>query len=223
MDKLGHATTGYLTGRTGYELFKSSGLKEKQSVWFGGSLGFLYLLNIEILDGFSEEWGASTGDLVANTLGASLFIGQQLAWKEQRINLKYSFHSTKYPNYRPNLLGSNLLEQSVKDYNGQTYWLSFNPKSFSRNTSALPNWLNFAIGYSGEGMVSGEEDEKLYPNIPDFKRYRQFFFSPDIDFTKIKTKSRFLRKTFFVLNIFKLPFPALEYSKNRFILHPMYF
>lgn len=43
--------------------------------------------------------------------------------------MKYSFHQTKYSQYRPDLLGSNIIENSIKDYNGMTIWLSFNIKS----------------------------------------------------------------------------------------------
>jgi thioredoxin-related protein len=222
MDKIGHASTGYLTGRFGYELFKYAGLNEKQSIWMGGSLGFLYLLNIEILDGFSKDWGASTGDLAANALGAGTFIGQQLFWEEQRITMKYSFHQTKYPKYRKDLLGSNLLEQSVKDYNGQTYWFSGNIHSFLKEDSKFPSWLNISIGYSGEGMISGTKED-IPLGSPDFKRYRQFYFAPDVDFTRIETNSKILKKAFYVLNVFKFPTPAIEFSNNAVKILPIYF
>ena len=50
-----------------------------------------FLTIIEILDGQSAEWGASSGDLIANSLGSFLAIGQELKWNEQRIQLKYSY------------------------------------------------------------------------------------------------------------------------------------
>ena len=36
-----------------------------------------FLTTVETLDGFSEEWGASWGDLIANTSGTFVFIGQE--------------------------------------------------------------------------------------------------------------------------------------------------
>ena len=39
MDKIGHSTTAYHTGRLGYELFKYAGLNEKQATWAGGKIG----------------------------------------------------------------------------------------------------------------------------------------------------------------------------------------
>ena len=140
IDKCGHAITAYYISRIGYTTYRWSGVKEKQATWFGGLLGFAYLLNIEILDGFSSEWGFSPGDLTANTLGSMIFIGQQLAWHEQRFSLKYSFHQTQYARYRPDLLGNNLIQNMIKDYNGHTYWISGNISSFLPERSKFPKW-----------------------------------------------------------------------------------
>lgn len=53
--------------------------------------------------------------------------------------------------------------------------------------------------------------------IPSTTRYRQYLLSLDIDWTKIKTKSKFLRVILQGLTFVKLPFPTLEYnSKGRF-------
>jgi hypothetical protein len=73
-------------------------------------------------------------------------------WKEQRITPKFSFHTTQYAQYRPNVLGSSLAEQMLKDYNGQTYWLSVNTPSIKAQN---PKWLNLAIGYGANGMLTG--------------------------------------------------------------------
>jgi hypothetical protein len=75
--------------------------------------------------------GAS-GDIIANASGTALFVSQELLWKEQRITPK--FHTTQYAQYRPNVLGSSLAEQMLKDYNGQTYWLSVNLHSFYKGS-----------------------------------------------------------------------------------------
>jgi hypothetical protein len=68
--------------------------------WYG-----ICLTAVEVLDGFSSEWGASSGDIIANASGTALFVSQELLWKEQRITPKFSFHTT-YAQYRPNVLGS---------------------------------------------------------------------------------------------------------------------
>ena len=226
MDKLGHATTSYYVGKIGYEALKWSGVKEKQAIWYGGLYGSAYLLTIEILDGFSAEWGFSLGDFSANTFGSALFISQQLAWHEQRVMLKYSSHTTDYAQYRPDLLGSNLPQRILKDYNGCTFWLSGNIYSFLPKNSGFPKWLNVAIGYGAEGMIGGHSNPLVYKGntMPSFERYRQFYLSLDIDLTRIPTKSKTLDLIFDLIGFIKIPLPTLEYNtKDGFKGHGLYF
>ena len=226
VDKCGHAITSYYISQIGYSTYRWSGMKEKPSAWFGGLLGFAYMLNIEILDGFSSEWGFSLGDFTANTMGSAIFIGQQLAWHEQRFSLKYSFHQTKYARYRPDLIGDNLIQQMIKDYNGHSYWLSGNISSFLPEVSKFPKWLNVAVGYGAEGMTgafNNPVDQNGQP-IPQFPRYRKFFLSIDIDLTRIPTKSKVLKGIFTVLSFIKIPAPAIEYNTlGQFKVHALYF
>ena len=114
MDKVGHATTAYQVGMLGKDLNGMGWCKRKKALWYGGLYGAFFLTTVETLDGFSKEWGASWGDLIANTSGTFVFIGQEILWKEQRIQMKYSFKPSEYAKYRPDLLGSNFLQQSLK-------------------------------------------------------------------------------------------------------------
>ena len=226
VDKMGHMTTAYYISRIGYESYRWAGLKPTQAVWYGGLLGFAYLLNIEILDGFSAEWGFSPTDLAANTLGCAIFIGQQLGWKEQRFTLKYSFHPTDYPQYNPDLLGENFIQQMIKDYNGQTYWLSGNIYSFLPKQSRFPHWLNIAFGYGAEGMTGAGTNVTEYQGqpVPEFTRYRKFFLSVDVDLTRIPVRSKVVKGIFTVLSFIKIPAPALEYNTlGKFKFHYFYF
>ena len=116
----------------------------------------------------------------------------------------------------------------LKDYNAQTYWLSFNLKSFLEDSN-LPAWLNVSLGYGGDGMLGGFEnswEDEAGNKVTrfDIPRKRQFYLAPDIDFTKIKTRSRFLKTTFAVLNSFKCPAPALMLdSKGQLKAYAIYF
>ena len=226
MDKLGHATTSCTIGALGYYSLRWAGVENKKAIWYGGCMGSVYLLTIEILDGLSEEWGFSAGDFTANTFGSFLFVSQQLAWNQQRIIFKWGYHSTEYRKYRPDLLGSNLQESLLKDYNGQTYWLSGNIYSFLKKESRFPKWLNIAVGYGAEGMIGGYENPAEHNGqlMPVYTRYRQFYISPDVDLTMIPTKSKFLKLLFYTLDFIKIPAPTLEFSKeNSFRFHPVYF
>jgi hypothetical protein len=225
MDKFGHATSTYYIGLIGYESLKWAGVDERKSAIYGGGIGFFYLTVIEILDGFSKEWGASGGDLIANSAGTALFISQQLAWKEQRIKLKWSFHPTKYAQYNPEQLGSNFATRMIKDYNGQTMWLSANVSSFMPEKSRFPKWLNIAVGYGAEGMTGAITNPSMIDGhiVPGFDRYRQFYLAPDIDLGKIETRYSTLNFMLKMVGFIKVPLPALEINKNGVKFHPVYF
>jgi len=116
----------------------------------------------------------------------------------------------------------------LKDYNSQTYWISVNLRSCLPQ-SHLPKWLEFSIGYSGDGMFGARENKWTDKqggthDRTDIQRIRRFFIAPDIDLTKIKTKSKFLRSVLFALNMIKIPAPALELNSNgTFRAHAIYF
>lgn len=216
MDKLGHITTAYYIGRIGIGFFKWGGMERKKAIWFGGMLGSVYQTTIEVLDGYSKEWGFSTGDFIANTTGSLLVIGQELLWDEQRIVLKFGFQKSRYSQYRPNVLGKSIQETILKDYNGQTYWVSVNPSSFMHRSTCFPKWLNIAVGYGANGMIGGYANPPLtdeFGNALVFERYRQFYLSLDVDLTRIKTRSAFLKGLFTVFGFIKIPAPALEFNK----------
>lgn len=224
-DKFAHGFNSYQLSRLGYETSQWAGYSNNTSVWIGGATGFTFLTIVEILDGFSAEWGASPGDLAANTFGSALFIAQEKIWHEQRIGLKLSYHNTKYPQYRPDLLGDNFMENILKDYNGLSVWLSGNLKSFWPD-SKLPDWLNIAVGYNANGMTGAATNSMSYYGnpIPEFDRTRRFLLSPDIDWTKIDSDSRFVSLLLKGLSFIKLPAPALEWNKRKGLrVHMLYF
>jgi uncharacterized protein YfiM (DUF2279 family) len=222
MDKLGHTFSAYQLGKVGADALKWSGVKKKDQLLYGATLGFTFLTAVEVLDGYSAEWGFSWSDMAANALGTGLYVSQELLWQEQRVLMKYSFHQSKYATQRPDKLGDGFLEEVLKDYNGQTYWLSANVNSFV-TTSKLPKWLNLAFGYGADGMLTGK-DEIVDNLFISQNRQRQFYLSLDVDLSKIKTKSRFLQSLFDVFNMIKVPFPTLEFNdKNGFKFHYIYF
>ncbi len=214
MDKLGHSYSSYHLGRFGAELLQWSGASQKEQLIYGAGLGFTFLTAVEVLDGYSSQWGASIGDVIANASGTALYVTQELIWKEQRIIPKFSFQKSPYASLRPNTLGSTWQEQILKDYNGQTYWLSINLKSFAK-ASKIPKWLNIALGYGADGMISGNGE--IPDNLVGFQttKKRQFYLSLDVDLTKIDTKSPVLRTLFSVFNTLKIPSPTLEYTENN--------
>lgn len=232
MDKMGHAFTAYFESRWVGEMYVWAGVAQRKAAYIGAGAGLLFQTSLEMLDGFSSAWGFSWGDMAFNTLGSGLYLGQQLAWKEQRIRLKMSSHRPKYsssPIQATNssemssaaeraqaLFGTSLPELLFKEYNGQTIWLSANIAAFlPKRPKYFPAWLNIAVGYGIENVLGAERNSWTNANGSIFvaplpPRMSQCFFSFDIDFERIPTRRRWLRTLFKVINIFKIPFPTLE-------------
>ncbi len=233
IDKIGHAYSAYAESKASMEVWRTTGIDRKKRILISGFSGAAYQTVIETLDGFSSEWGWSWGDFAANIFGSSLFVSQELAWDEQRIQFKFSFHRKQYGdpvlNKRSNeIFGKSNPERFLKDYNGQTYWLSTTLKSFFPQ-SRIPAWLQISVGTGAEGMFGARDNFAADKNgsvtfyRPDVKRYRQWYLAPDIDLTKIKTKKKGIKIALNILNIFKFPAPSLEYSKNGFKVNFIHF
>ena len=219
MDKMGHVYTSYQIARHTAEIYKKTGISKKQMMIYGAISGIIFQTPIEILDGFSPDYGFSPGDMIANLTGSTIYLGQIALWDEIRIQPKFSFHFTSLAAQRPNLLGSKPTERWLKDYNGQTYWYSGSPRSFFKNSS-WPPWLCLSVGYGIQNMISA--DPKQSKEL-GFRPYRQYYFSLDIDLTKIKTRSKFVRTIAFLANSLKIPAPALQISKKGVDFRPLYF
>ncbi len=217
IDKLGHFYASYLESNVGYSLMRKFNFSEKQALYLGGSQGLILETPIEFFDAYYEGWGFSLSDMVANALGSVFFITQQKVFGEQLIMPKLSFSRSKYARNAYGLLGkNNLLSEFVYDYNGYTYWFSFSPNKVFKFRK-IPNWINIAIGYGADGML-GEFENKIYHKgnvLPYYNRYRQFYLSLDIDFSEIKTKSRFLERVFNILSYIKIPLPTFEFSNKK--------
>ncbi|MBS1927209.1 MAG: DUF2279 domain-containing protein [Bacteroidetes bacterium] len=224
IDKIGHAYSAYAESKASMELWRWTGISRKKQIWIGGLSGAFYQTVIEILDGFSAEWGWSWPDFGANLIGSSLLISQELAWNDQRIQFKWSFHNKSYNdpmlNKRSDVLFGTGVQRFLKDYNGQSYWLSTAPASWIPNCK-LPPWLQISIGTGADGMFGGYEnigknpDGSINFSRPDIKRYRQWYLAPDIDLTKIPTRRKGIKTLLNIINIIKFPTPGLELSNGK--------
>ncbi len=232
VDKAGHFFSAYHASRSVFLGLRWTGLSPRKAAWSATGAGLAILTTIEIMDGFSEKWGFSYGDMGANLLGATLFLTQELTWKEQRILLKLSsshppystapVHSTcstgtsSLARRAQDLYGTSPFERLLKDYNAQTNWLSFNLAALMGNASPswLPPWLNIAVGYGAENMYGGfnnswtEGDACFTANLP---RYRQYYLSFDVDFSRLPANDKpLVRGLYHLVNFIKVPSPTLE-------------
>jgi len=225
IDKMGHAYAAYAESYVCYEWLRSAGVSKNKALLYGGTMGIILQTPIEIFDGIYENWGFSWSDMAANAAGSALLIGQELLFDEQVFRFKFSFARSEFARLANGYLGENALESLFYDYNGHTYWLSTNVNRFLLKDK-LPDWLALSVGYSANGMYGEFENRTSFRGvpIPPSPRYRQFLLSPDIDWTKIPTNSKFMKALFQGLNFIKIPAPALELNGlGEFKAHWIYF
>lgn len=245
MDKMGHAFTANMEANLVFNGARWTGMRRRDAMWTAAGVATLLQATIEVMDGFSAKWGFSWADMGFNTIGVGLFVSQELLWQDQRILLKTSSTRPNYSNdpilsvegntssslkaRADDLYGTTFAETFLKDYNGQNIWLSINPRSFRPN-SKLPKWLNIAIGYGADNMFGGfsnqweDDDGNVFRLDPvKYPRHRQFYLSLDIDLSRIKTKSRFLRALLTTFNWIKIPAPAFEVNTlGKVKFHPIF-
>lgn len=221
MDKAGHFTTSYYLGSIGYHAFKYAGFSENASLWIGGNTGLIYLTGIELLDGKSAQWGFSWGDEIANSTGALLFILQQKFWKEQRIVMKFSYTNSPYAMLNSDQLGRNFQQRLLKDYNGQTYWTSYNISSFLADDAGFPKWLNIAMGYGATQMTTAKN---TVDSVNNFQRTREFYLSFDADLNRVRWPRKWMKTTARILSFIKIPSPTFEMrSDGKVKMHALFF
>lgn len=236
IDKYGHVYTSYFQSVLCYRGARWTGLSEDHSILTGVVCAALFQTTIEVMDAFSAKWGFSVSDFAANTVGISSFYFQQKYWGEQRIWFKVSSFPVNYSNEAivstdglstttaaqraDELFGSGYAERFLKDYNAQSLWLSINVHSFLPEDNRWPKWLNVALGYSSNNLFGGFSNTwqsggaTFSLDDQNFGRHRQYMLGLDFDFTRFETDNYFLNGLLTVLNIFKLPAPAIEYSSD---------
>ncbi len=210
MDKAGHFYISHKISQFCRDKYIWSGLDNKTSTWIGAGVSIGYQTTFEFFDAYSKEWGFSWSDLTANTLGTISYTAQSLIWEEERIIPKFSYSPTKFAAIRPAVLGSTFAESLLKDYNGQTYWLSFSPGTFFEGCR-IPKWACISLGYSAHAKLKG--DQETYSDATTGTIYlaqREFLLSLDIDFSRLPIKKPWLKAIVKQFNYVKIPFPALR-------------
>jgi uncharacterized protein YfiM (DUF2279 family) len=215
VDKVGHFYSAFQLSAVSSKVLQWSNVPQKKSDKIGALAGFMLMSSIEVLDGFSAGYGASVSDLAANAVGSGFYLGQSLVWKEVRIHPKFSFHRTEFAALRPDLLGNGLSE-IIKDYNGQTYWLSVDMDKFI----SFPKWINFAVGYGAEEMIYANDSQN---QAAGYDPYRQFYVSIDFDLTSIQTQSKVVKGLLYFANMIKLPGPTIGFSNKGTRAYAFYF
>ena len=233
MDKSGHAYSAYIESHIFYGISRWAGYNEEKALKIGAASSILGQLSIEIMDGFSSQWGFSWSDMGSNLLGTSLFYFQQKHLGHQPIRLKMSYWPVSYDrtalttvdgqvggslhNRSVSLFGRSGIERFLKDYNGQTIWLSAGLYHLFPERK-IPRWLAISVGYSGQNLFGGRYNawqEEGLNFVAGKSRSRQIILALDYDLSQIKTSNHHIQKILNFMNIFKWPAPGVSYSTSE--------
>ena len=216
MDKYGHFLHAYFASGLFTRGYRWAGMSGENSILYGSISGWLWMLQIEIADGFFEQWGFSWGDLIANTVGAGFSALQQvypdaLGGIQPKISYKRSL-ALKEGKY------INGAKSEIDDYEGMTFWLAVNayhymPKNIQDGYPELLKPLGLAVGHSAKGISVNPQGG-----------YREIFIGLDYDLRKLSLGDessliRFLKNE---LNIIRLPLPAVKITPDG-IWYGLYF
>ena len=125
VDKAGHFYSAFHLSQIMTTALQQAAVEPRQRQYYGSLAGWLLLVPIEVFDGFSEAYGFSWQDLAANAPGVSLFVGavrvvgrsaytSQILFSSHGLGSRAAQHPGQHPGPK----------NVLKDYNGQTYWLS---------------------------------------------------------------------------------------------------
>ena len=208
MDKAGHIYSSYQVARKSHLFLNKKNIENpiEKSCFYS----LFFMLCIEVLDGFSREWRFSNYDLLSNFIGTGIFYFQEKKFKRQLLKLKFSSHLSPYAIHRRSLLGDNISQRIFKDYNGQTYWLTFDFNNKIQDKIKVFKYLNFSLGYSIDGFVGARNNNILNcADCNEIKRQSQLLFSIDLDLTEIKTKNRMVQLLLNSFSVIKFPAPTI--------------
>lgn len=205
-DKLGHLYSSWALSRAAIAYGHWSGLSRRNAAFLGMGSSLFFHLQIEFFDGFSDRYGASRTDLLANATGSAIAGLQHLYPRSTNwFALKYSYHPSPY--YEP----SRYLGNGIQDYQGITFWISLRPERVlpSRASSFWPDWLALSVGHSGVGLghpVSG------VGATPEHRR--QLFVGPDIVVGELIDLPDSWSAVEHVLSFVRLPLPVIQVTPN---------
>ena len=212
LDKTGHFMAAYHLTYANRFFLQQYGLEAGRAKWYAAGVSTAFLLTVEVLDGFSPDYGFSVGDVAANLIGTA---AGALRGGNLPVELRFSFKRSGMARYRPALLGNSVYEEVLKDYNGQTYWVSIFPM---QEQQAWYRYIGISLGYGASGMTGARHSPLVNEAgnaIPRFPRSREWYLSLDIDWEALVPDQSPLKKWARLFSFIKIPFPGLMFRNGK--------
>jgi hypothetical protein len=142
-DKLGHLYTTYLVSEWLTYTLDQSTHQPKESALYGSLFGWGLFLYIEVFDGYSDDHGFSTEDLIMNSIGSGFsYFKSTQPWLRDKVDLRVE--------YLPSA-GMNGIHP-VTDYSGYKYLAVLKPAGFENLEDSFLKYFEFQVGYYTRGF-----------------------------------------------------------------------
>jgi hypothetical protein len=205
MDKIAHVFESYYISHLSSKIYRWGGFSAPTSIWLGSLTGFVFMMQIEITDGFYKAWGFSYYDLMANIIGSGYSALQQF-YPETLKGIRFKLSYSRTEAYKRGLYSS-VSKSWMDDYEGFTWWMTFNIYDIvpRRWRDSYPGWL------APWGIAIGHGVKDIAADI--FNGRRELFIGLDFDITKIPMgRSNLAKFIMDELNAVRLPLPAVRVS-----------
>lgn len=198
IDKIGHFYASALLAHTFSAGLEAGDIQSEPAAIYGSLASLLFELYVEIEDGYGPQWGFSPGDAGADFLGAAFSLSQYYIPFLKNIQPRFSYWPSQ--KFRDGTHPGN----SIDDYEGQKYWLSFRVKNLLPKKPAeyWPGFLNLSLGMGVRNLDGSGGGQ------------REFYLALDLDFEEIPLYGRgwqFVKNT---LNYFHLPMPGIRITPD---------
>jgi hypothetical protein len=204
-DKAGHLYFSYVLSDAYKSIFQWVGFNPKASAFLGAGISVIYEVGVvELTDGFTTRWGFSPTDIIADIVGAFFPVAQEYLPLLQAINFKLSYTPSGYTWFDYLRVGSLkdalYKKQFHTDYEGMTFWMSLDFQRFlpSEVERLIPDFLNFAIGYSVKNINYAG------------RGYSEIYIAIDYNLLKVDTGLDILNRIIRTLNYIHFPAPTLR-------------
>ncbi len=144
-DKFGHAYSAYLSTRLMTRGFQWAGYDHSQAAMIAGVTASAVMLGVEVMDGFTVEYGFSKEDLIMNLsgVGAAALFESYPQWDDV-LDLRFYYwrsdDAVKFDETDP-----------ISDYSGQRYLIVGKASGIPQLRESWWRYFELAIGYGTKG------------------------------------------------------------------------
>ncbi len=224
IDKAGHFYGTFLSSYVLSQTLLECGFSYNWANAIGCFLGLGYTTYVEVLDGFSKDWGFCPSDFYADVGGALFYLAYSYVPFFQNFTPKFMYLPPRWFNSKSRKPSSMFID----DYSAHTFWISINVHNLlpEKVKKYYPRWLDISVGFAvrnlcdplnPENKCNPQVSEPVYPYVWG---NRKLIVALDFDLVKLLPDGspfcNWLKQSF---NFFKLPSPAIEFGNpTRFYL-----